>query len=430
MMMNVKTTIKMKANILGIILLITGTVYAQQVPVIIQGATIHVGNGQVIENGYFGFAEGKIFLCNDKLDATYKNATLIDGKGKHIYPGIIAMGNVLGLSEIEAVRATIDFRETGDINPNVRSLIAYNTDSKVISTVLSNGVLFTQPVPQGGLISGTSSLMRTSAWNWEDAAYKTDDGVHLNWPESMSYSGWWAEPGSAQAKKNEKELEILRLFFEQADQYSKTAKSETFNARLDAMKGVLTGTKNMYVHVNGAKSIIQVIQFFKQYPGVKTVLVEATDAYLVKDLIKEKNIPVVITNIHQLPMHNHSDIDQPYKTAVELMRAGILVAIGHTGSWDIRNLMFNAGTTVAYGLSKEEALQCITSNAAKIIGVENTIGTLEKNKDASFIVSSGDILDMRTSNVEQAYLDGKAINLDNVQKQLYGKYMDKYNLPK
>lgn len=420
----------MKANILLILVLIIVTANAQQIPVIIQGATIHVGNGQVIENGYLGFADGRIFLCSDKPDATYKNATLIDGNGKHVYPGIIAMGNVLGLSEIEAVRATIDFKETGEINPNVRSLIAYNTDSKVISTVLTNGVLFTQPVPQGGLISGTSSLMRTSAWNWEDAAYKVDDGVHLNWPEAMSYSGWWAEPGSAQAKKNEKELETLRQFFEHADQYSKTARPETFNARLDAMKGVLNGSKNLYVHVNGAKSIIQAIGFFKQYPEVKIVLVEASDAYLVKDLIKEKNIPVIVTNIHQLPLHNHSDIDQPYKTAAELMRAGILVAIGHTGSWDIRNLMFNAGTTVAYGLNKEEALQCITSNAAKIIGVGNTLGTLEKNKNASFIVSSGDILDMRSSNVEQAYIDGVAINLDNMQKQLHRKYMDKYSLPK
>jgi imidazolonepropionase-like amidohydrolase len=406
------------------------TAGAQQVPVIIQGATIHVGNGQVIENGYFGFADGKIFLCSDKLDAMYKNATLIDGKGKHIYPGIICMNNVMGLNEVDAVRATIDSRETGEINPNVRSVIAYNTDSKVTPTALNNGILFTQAIPGGGLISGSSSLMRTAGWNWEDAAYRTDDGIHLNWPEAMSYRNWWVEQGDAQKKKNEKELQDIRSFFAEADQYNKSSKPEVFNARLQAMKGVLNGTQNMYVHVDGAKSIIEAIQFFKQYPQVKTVLVDATDAYLVKDLIKEKNIPVVITTVHQLPKHNHSDVDQPYKTVVELTRAGIMVAIGHFGSWESRNVMFNAGTTVAYGLTKEEALQCITSNPAKIMGVEKSLGTLEKNKDASFIVSTGDILDMRTSVVELAYIDGKAVDLNNQQKQLYQKYVDKYGIQK
>lgn len=421
---------KIKTKLLLIICVVTLCVHAQQIPVLITGATIHVGNGQVIENGYFGFAEGKIFLCSDKLDATYKNATLIDGKGKHVYPGLICMSNVLGLNEVDAVRSTVDFRETGEMNPNARAVIAYNTDSKITPTVLSNGILFTQPVPQGGIISGSSSLIRTSGWNWEDAAYKTDDGVHLNWPESMSYSGWWAEQGAAQARKNEKDLQAIRQFFEQADQYTNLTKPETFNARLDAMRGVLNGTKNMYVHVEGAKAIIEAIQFFKQYPRVKMVLVDATDAWQVKDLIKEKNIPVVITNIHRLPRHNHSDVDQPYKTAVQLMKAGILVAIGHNGSWETRNLMFNAGTTAAYGLTKEEALQCITSNPARIMGVDGTIGTLEKNKDASFVLSSGDLLDMRTSIVELAYLDGKKVDLDNRQKELYRKYADKYGISK
>lgn len=428
--MNEKAMNKIKAILFLLVSTLGVAASAQQIPVIIQGATIHVGNGQVIENGYFGFADGKIFLCSDKMDATYKNVTLIDGKGKHIYPGIICMNNIMGLNEVDAVRATNDYRETGEINPNVRSVIAYNTDSKITPTALNNGILFTQPIPRGGLISGTSSLMRITGWNWEDAAYKTDDGVHLNWPEAMSYYGWWAEQGDAQKKKTEKELQVIRSFFEEADQYNKSAKPEAFNARLNAMKGVLNGTQNMYVHASGAKAIMETIQFFKQYPQVKLVLVDATDAYLVKDLIKEKNIPVVITNIHQLPKHNHSDVDQPYKTVVELTRAGIMVAIGHSGSWESRNVMFNAGTTVAYGLTKEEALQCIALNPAKIMGVSQTLGTLEKNKDASFVVSSGDILDMRTSVVELAYLDGKKLDLNNQQKQLYQKYADKYGIQK
>jgi imidazolonepropionase-like amidohydrolase len=412
-------------SILVVLFLIKGA-YAQQTPLIIRNAVIHVGNGEVIENGYFGFVNGKIFLCSAEQDAFYKNATVIDGKGRHIYPGIICMSNVMGLNEIDAVRSTVDFKETGDMNPNVRALVAFNTDSKVMATALANGILFTQPVPQGGIISGSSSLMRTSAWNWEDAAYRVDDGIHLNWPEAMSYSGWWAEQGSTRVHYKEKELEAIRIFFEQAYQYYRLPVPETFNARLDAMKGVFAGQKNVYVHAEGARSIIQAISFFKRYPGIKIVLADATDAYLVKDLLKEQGIPVVINNIHRLPRHNHSDVDQPYKTVAELVRSGILVAIGHNGSWETRNLMFNAGTTVAYGLTKEEALQCITRNAAQIIGVGKTLGTLEKDKDASFVISSGDILDMRSSVIEAAYIDGKEIDLDNQQKQLYRKYSEKY----
>ena len=174
---------------------------AQQSPILFQGATIHVGNGAIIENGYLGIAQGKIGLCSSQLDSFFTKAVRIDVTGKHIYPGLISLNNMMGLNEVEAVRATLDVKEVGELNPNVRSLIAYNTDSKIVPTALANGILYTQPVPQGGLISGTSSLMRTVGWNWEDAAYKIDDGIHLNWPEENSYSGWWAEPGSAQQQK-------------------------------------------------------------------------------------------------------------------------------------------------------------------------------------------------------------------------------------
>lgn len=408
--------------------MVASMVCAQPKPIIYKGATIHTGNGQVIENGYLGIEKGKILFCSAQPNAVYASATTVDVSGKHIYPGLICMSNMMGLNEIEAVRATLDFRETGELNPNVRALIAYNTDSKVTPTALSNGILFTQPMPQGGLISGMSSVMRTSGWNWEDAVYKADDGVHLNWPEEIRYSGWWAEQGSAQQQQTEKELKTLQQFFQQADQYQRMQKPEVFNARLDAMKLVFNGSRKLYVHAESAKSIIAAIQFVKQYPTIKMVLVDAKDAWRVKDELKANNIPIVLNNIHQLPKHNHSDVDQPFKTAVELVRAGITVAIGHNGYWEARNLMFNAGTTVAYGLTKEEALQCITLNPAKIMGVDQTIGSLEPNKDATFIISTGDVLDMRTSIVEQAFMEGKEIDLDNQQKQLYRKYKAKYDL--
>ena len=419
----------MKKNILLILLFVSISLLsnAQQITVIIQGATIHLGNGKIIENGFLVFSEGKIILCDSQLIATYKNARIINAKGKHVYPGLICMNTFAGLNEIDEARATHDYREVGGINPNVRAVIAYNTDSKIIPTIKSNGVLFMQIVPQGGLISGTSSVMKTDGWNWEDAAYKIDDGVHMNWPELINYN-FGGGQNESMKQLMDKELQAIDELFEQAFQYSKTEKPDITNVRLEAMRNLFNGTKNLYVHVNSSKGIISSVNFVKKYPEIKMVLVGAADSYKLKELIKENNIPVVLTNVHRLPQRPDEDVDQPFKTPFQLMQAGILVAIGHTGSWESRNLMFEAGTTAAHGLTKEEALMCITKNAAKILGIENRCGTLENGKDATIIISAGDVLDMKSSIVEQAFINGIEIDLNNQQKDLNKKFSKKYQL--
>ena len=419
----------MKKNILVTVFLLSMQLFAnaQQIMVIIEGATIHLGNGKIIENGYLGFGDGKIMLCDAQMIPSYKNARVINAKGKHVYPGLICMNTFTGLNEIDAVRATRDYNEVGSINPDVRALIAYNTDSKVTPTIKSNGVMMVQVVPQGGLISGTSSVMKTDGWNWEDAAYKIDDGIHINWPEFISFNVP-ADKSEVMKQYLDKEFHAVEELFEQAFQYNKISKPEIVNIRFEAMRGIFDGTKNLYVHVNGSRGIISSVNFMKKYPGIKMVLVGAADAYKLKELIKENHIPVVLTNIHRLPQRPNEDIDQPYKTPFELMQAGILVAIGHTGSWESRNLMFEAGTTVAYGLTKEEALMCITQNPAKILGNDNRCGTLEKGKDATIIISSGDVLDMKSSVIEMAFINGIEINLNNQQKELSKKFSDKYQI--
>jgi len=402
---------------------------AQQIMVIIQGATIHVGNGKVIPKGYLGFGGGKIMLCDSVMSATYKNATIIDGRKKDIYPGLICMNSTVGLNEIDQARPTHDFQEVGSVNPNVRSLIAYNTDSKVIPTLRSNGICYVQVVPQGGLVSGTSSVMKTSGWNWEDASYNIDDGVHMNWPEFIPVAQNVDRKEMPESKNpmNE-EFQTIDNLFEQSFQYCKTEKPEVINVRFEAMRGIFNGTKNLYVHVDGTKGIISSINFMKKYPGVKMILVGAANAYKLTELISENHIPVVLTNIHRLPQKSNDDIDQPYKTAAELMKAGITVAIGHSGSWQTRSLMFEAGTCAGYGLTKEEALETITQNPAKILGIDKTCGTLETGKDATIIISSGDLLDMKSSIVEQLFIGGEEIDLNNLQKDLYKKYSEKYKI--
>lgn len=397
---------------------------SQTIPVIVNGATIHTGTGQVIENGVVVIANGKILEAGPAQKALYKNARVIDARGKHLYPGLICMNSVAGLNEIDAVRATRDFTETGSINPNVRSVIAYNTDSKILPTLLFNGITQLQVVPQGGLISGTSSLMKSSGWNWEDALHYEDEGVHVNWPERNRFVR-----DEKQQERIDKMIKDLERFFEEAYRYCKLEVIEKTNIRFEAMRHVFTGQKRLYVHVNTAKGIATAVNFFKHtYAAAKIVLVGAEDSWQLTTLIKQYNIPVVLSVVHALPQRSHEDIDQPYKTAAMLNKEGILVAIGLRGSWESRNLAFNAGTAAAYGLGKEQALACITLNPARIMGCDSLTGSIEVGKEATIILSTGDVLDMRSNSIELCFLQGTELELNNQQRELYLKYLKKYGL--
>jgi imidazolonepropionase-like amidohydrolase len=418
----------MKNNIFTFLLLFAiSPLLAQQIPVIIQDGTFHLGNGQVMENGYLVMLEGRIAFVGKELPAFYKNAKVIQATGKHIYPGFICMNTYVGLNEIDAVRATRDYQEVGLFNPNARALIAYNTDSKIIPTVRFNGITHVQAVPQGGVISGSSSVMKTTGWNWEDAAVLADDGIHLNWPEHYIQTGWWAEPGDIQKTKTREQVDAIADFFRESKRYSMLKNSDKVNLRYESMRGIFNSSKNVYVHINSTKGILSAIQFFKNYPEIKWVLMGASDAWKVADLIKENNIPVVLNQLHRLPNRNADDVDLPFKLPYLLMQRGIQVAIAHGGSWESRNVMFNAGTAAANGLTKEQALMCITSIPAKIMGLKDA-GTLEQGKQASIIISEGDALDMRTNKIEWMFINGEAINNKNQQVDLYEKYINKYGL--
>jgi imidazolonepropionase-like amidohydrolase len=396
--------------------------------ILLTNVTAHIGNGQLINNASIGFDNGKLIYVGDANAADKsKYKKVIDGTGKQAYPGFIDCNSAMGLVEIDAVRSTRDAGETGDLNPNVRSIIAYNTDSKVTPTVRSNGVLLAQIVPRGGTISGQSSVVELDAWNWEDAAYKIDEGIHLNWPRMYVYKGGEGTPPEDKQRENiSKAISSIEQLFSEAKAYSLSTPDEK-NLRLDVMKGLFDGSKKLYVHCGYAKEIVAAVNFCKKYQ-LKMVLVGGEDSWMVVDLLKENNVPVILGRRHTLPSREDEDVDLPYKLPYLLKQAGVQWVSSIDGSWQVRNLGFMTGTTAAYGLSKEDALMSITSAPAKILGIDATVGTLETGKDATLFISSGDALDMRTNNVEMAFIRGKEINLDNVQKQLYAKYKTKYGL--
>lgn len=407
----------------------------QSKSILVSGVTIHVGNGKVIDDGVIGFKEGKITLVADgkviKLDKSAYD-TIITLGGAHAYPGFIAPNTTLGLTEVDAVRATNDFNEVGGYNPHVRSLIAFNTDSKVIPTVRTNGVLFEQATPRNGTISGTSSIMALEGWNWEDAVLRKDDGVHVNFPKVIQRQGWWAEPQpSSQNSKYDEQSNELKKFFADAKAYCSEKDHAEKNLRYEAMRGVFNGTQNLYLHADYVKDIIAAVNFAKHFEIKRAVLVGGTDSWKVTKLLKQNKIPVMVARLHGLPGSDFEDVDQPYKLPYLLKKDSVTFCLQNEGDQEgqnARNLAFLAGTARAYGLSNEEAVASITSSTAKILGVDKEIGTIEEGKSASFIVSLGDALDMKTNNIILAFVNGKKIALTNVQQELYKKYSNKYGL--
>ncbi len=402
----------------------------------IKNATIHVGNGKVIENGTIKISNGKIEQVGSDIVVPADATEVVDAKGKHVYPGLILPTSSLGLIEVSAVRATTDVREIGELNPNVRSIVAYNADSKVINTLRSNGILLANIVPQGSLLAGSSSVVQLDAWNWQDAAYKTDAGLHFYMPSLMPrprFGGFGGGGGpqtvpSDPVKEGLDKIEQVKNFFREAKAYQAESKHEESNLKFAAVKGLFDKTEKLYLHANTVKQMLVGLDFVKEF-NFDVVIVGGSDSWQIADLLKKHNISVILSQPHSLPTAEDDDVDQPYKTAAALQKAGVLFAISDDDAQTRgRNLAFNAGTASTYGLTKEEALAAITLNAAKIMGVSDKTGSIEVGKDANIVVSEGDILDMRTSIVTDAFIQGRKIDLTDKHKLLNERYNQKYKL--
>jgi imidazolonepropionase-like amidohydrolase len=427
---------------ISILLLTLGlsiTTKAQQTPapkqtksVLILNATAHLGNGKTIENSAIGFQDGKLTLVADAtMIRLAKDAfeTIIDAAGKHVYPGFIAPNSTLGLVEIDAIKSSNDQDEIGSFNPHVRSIIAYNAESKVIESVRPNGILMAQITPRSGRISGSSSVVQLDAWTWKDALLKENDGIHLDFPSSFKRSGSWFEPGNIEANKEyTKQIEEISVFLANARTYNLDIAKER-NLILEATKGLFSGAQTLFIHANEEKQIIDAVQLAKENGISKMVIVGGYDAYKTADLLQKNSIGVLLRRVHDMPESDDQDVDLPYKMAKILTDKGVLVGLENSGDHErmnTRNLPFLAGTCAAYGLDKEQALQLITSNTAKILGIDTQCGTLELGKDATLFVSQGDALDMRTNKLTQAFIQGRNISLETHQTQLNIRYKEKY----
>ena len=401
----------------------------QEGPVLLRGGDLYTISGGVLEATDLLFENGKITALGKDLDAP-PSAEVVDVSGSRVYPGLIAPQTTLGLTEIDAVRATKDADEVGDINPEVRAHVAYNPDTEHIPTVRSNGITTVQVAPLGSLVRGQSFIVHLDGWTKEDAAVRLDDGIFLSWPRTRVLDFFFMPPVDIQRRRMREERDALRAAFDAARAYDAARRAgvevET-DIRWEAMRPLFAGEKPLYVKADDYRQINQAIAFAEDY-GIRLVLVGAMDSHLVADLLAEKKIPVMLGSTQSLPMREDDPYDMPFRVASLLHEAGVEFCFAHNdsgGSWTTRNLAMQAAQAVAFGLPEDVALASLTLTTAKILGIDDRQGSLEVGKDATLIVSTGDVMDTLGLDVTRMWIGGRAVDLDDRHKRLYRKYDQK-----
>lgn len=426
---------RLATNALVGILLLTGFARShnyvpgeiQKVPIVLKNGDLYTVSRGVLEKTDILFDRGLIAEIGKNLEPP-SGAKVIDITGQRVYPGIIAPNSSLGLIEIGAVRGTDDRIEVGSIHPEVKAHTAYNPDSEILPTIRSNGITTALIVPRGGLISGQSSLIHLDGWTKEDAFVRESVGMHISWP-SVSIAA--ALVSSKKLAERRKQIDRVRqgLYdaFEQARTYHAARSGETtipVDSRSEALSGLFAGKYRLFVQANDLRQIEQAIAFAEEF-GLALVLVGGADSWKMAPVLAQKSIPVILRRVQTLPMRADDPYDLTFRTPELLRQAGVRFCLSYSSHSGTRNLPFEAGRAVAFGLPAEEALRAITLSTAEILGVADELGSLEVGKSATLIVSEGDILDHLTHRVTNMFIDGRAVDLNNKHRELFDKYQQK-----
>ncbi len=414
---------------------------------LIRGATVHPVTGPEIKDGSVLVRDGKIIGIGHNLSAP-KGVKIIEAKGLHVYPGMIDSSTELGLSEVSAVRETVDTGEIGNFNPQLRSEIAINPSSEHIPVTRANGITTVIVMPMGaggggrrggggGIITGQAALVHLDGWTWEEMEVQKSAAMAMRFPTIQSPFGRFGGgdpseiPGFArttytdQKKTYEAQLRELKDFFEEARRYQKAkqTKAPGFkpDLKFEAMLPVLEGKVPLVAMTAKERAMRDAVKFADD-EKVKLILGEPRELGKMGPELKAKNVPVILGPTLALPEHEDDGYDSAYALPAEFYKAGVKFALGSFNNEFSRNLPYQAGTAVAFGLPREEALKAITINAAQIWGVGDKVGSLEEGKWADLMVTDGDPLETKTQ-VKQVFIKGKPVDLENKHHRLYEKYL-------
>ncbi len=407
----------------------------QSRPVLITNVAVYPVSGPPIASGKVLFIDGVIRHVGGMAEPiTMVEAVVpetIDGKGKRLYPGLIAPATTIGLVEISSVRATRDFAEVGGVTPEVRAAVAVNPDSWHFPVARMTGVLTACVFPDGGAIPGRASVVRMDGWTWESMAVLDDAGLVVDWPAVRPIRAWWMDRSDEEQQKEiRKALDRIEQAFASAEAYLRARAADAStptSIRLEAMRPALEGKRPVFVRCQDLEQIQSAVTWGAKR-GLRMVIVGGRDALLCADLLKKHDVGVIVSGTHRLPRRADAAYDEPFTLPAELEKAGIRWALatpGATSQGNDRNLPYQAATAVAFGLENAAALRGVTLGAAQLLGVSDTLGSIEPGKAATIFLADGDPLEI-TTRIEAAWIDGRAIDLSNKQTALAAKYREKY----
>jgi len=409
--------------------------HAPAQPVAIVGATVHTMDGAAIADGVVVFEQGRITAVGATGTPIPAGAERIDASGKHLWPGVIHANTVLGISEIDSVAGSVDVVETGDVNADVDVSLAVDAASTHFPVARSGGITHAVVLPRGGMVAGTTSVMRTDGWTWEEMAGVRKQSLVVRWPDSIParYAKLLGPPKPlADLKKESDELvEKLDDLMDAAEAYGLAiatvpdgARPAKFDPQLEALQPVVNGERPLWVSAAEKHAIEAAIEWASSR-GLRLVITDARDAYLLTDLLARHQVPVVLRNIVGEPPREDDPYDVLYSLPAKLEAAGVPFAIASTdrsgGSSNARHVTLFAGIAAAHGLDREAAYRSVTLYPARILGLDHVLGSITPDKSASFVLTDGDLLEPGT-NIEQVWIDGVRPSMDDVQKAAYRKW--------
>ena len=408
---------------------------------LLTGATVHTVSGDTIAPGQVLIEDGKIAAVGPAVAAP--NVATLDLHGQHLYPGLILLDSILGLTEIEAVRSTADNTEVGDYTPDVESWIAVNPDSELLPVSRANGIAYFEPVPKGGIVAGQSGLVAMEGWTSEQRALKKPSALHLFWPaqdlelrpRTRGRTRTKPKTLTEQAKERRTKQQALPEFFEEARAYGK-AKAAGGQAGTsppplvpawEAMLPYVRGELPIVVHADEVRQIRAAVQWATTN-HYRMVLADGRDAWMLADLLATNHIPVIYAHTYTQPTRDTESYDVHFTAPAVLHRAGVEVAftigLSPMAAPMAGNLPYNAAQAVAFGLPEAEALKGLTLYPARLAGVADRLGSIEPGKEATLFSCSGSILDIR-ANVTHLWIFGKEVSLENRHTRLYEKYRNR-----
>ena len=403
----------------------------QNGPIALTGGTLHTMADGVIENGTLVFDNGRITAIGTDVSIP-AGAEQIDISGLHVYPGLINGNSHVGLFEIGGFDVTIDTNEHDDINPNMRAEVAVHPESRHIGTTRNSGVLVTVATPSGGRISGLAAAMNLDGWTWEEMTLRGGVGLMVNWPGGGGGFGGFGGGGGQQAAQYRAGVEEIKEAFARARAYKTAVEAAEagqaapvdFDARWEAMRPVLDGEIPVIVNESQPDRIRDAVEWAND-EGVRMILMGGADAEFAADVLVANDIPVLLTSVLDSPNRAWAPYDDRYNLPARLADAGVRFAIvGGTSAPYSNRLPWEAGVTMAFGLTEEQALRSVTIDAAEIFGIDDRVGSLEEGKDATLLITTGNPLDY-TSHIERAFIEGRDIDLVDAHREFYDRYSEK-----